>query len=60
MIKSRGMGWAVHVECVGGKMLSCRILVGKCVLKKFNLINLAHDRDQWLTPVKTIIKLWVL
>ena len=38
--------------CVGGKMLSCRILVGKCVLQKLNWINLAHDRDQWLAPCK--------
>jgi len=59
MIKSKGMSWAVHVACVGGKM-SCRILVGKCVIKKFNWINLAHDRDQWLAPVNAIINLWVL
>jgi len=41
-------------------MLSCRILVGKCVLQKFNWINLAHVGDWWLAPVNTIIKLWVL
>ena len=60
MIKLRGMSCTGHVVCVGGKMLSCRILVGKCVLQKLNWINLAHDRDQWLAPVNTITKLRVL
>lgn len=40
--------------------MPCRILVGKCVVKKFNWINLGYDRGQWLASVNTIIKLWVL
>jgi hypothetical protein len=48
MIKSRKMRWAGHVERMGAKRNTCRILVGKPERK----IPLERPRRRWVDNIK--------
>ena len=74
VIKSRRMGWAGHVECMGEERGLYRVLLGKPRRRwvdniridlqevgcgYMDWIGLAQDRDRWRTPVSAVMNLRV-